>query len=190
MRHGVSTAHVVGDPRLTAYSPAAWGRALAQLVASSGAADVVLAAGTDRGHEVVAYAAAFAAAPMAANCVEVEPGEPFRLTRQRWAGSLLEDATLDGPVRFLTIAEHVVEPEPAATGGCRSGRDASIREVVEADLRSRVVARVEPEAGTVSLADARVVVGGGRGRRQQRGASPSSRSWPGCSGLPSASRGS
>ena len=145
--HGVSTAHVVGDPRLAAYSPAAWGRALAQVAASSGA-DVVLAAGTDRGHEAVAHAAAFAGRPMAANCVAVEPGEPFRLTRQRWAGSLLEDATLDGPVRYLTIAEHVVEPQPAA-------KAAAVRletldpEVVEADLRSRVVARVEPESGTV-----------------------------------------
>jgi electron transfer flavoprotein alpha subunit len=159
--HGVSTAHLVGDPRLADYSPAAWGRVLAQLVASRGA-DLVLAAGTDRGHEVVAHAAAFSGHAMAANCVEVEPGEPFRLTRQRWAGSLLEDATLDGPVRFLTIAEHVVEPEQAA--GAVAVRLETIEpEVVEADLRSRVVARVEPEAGTISLADARVVVGGGRG---------------------------
>ena len=40
----------------------------------------------------------------------------------------------------------VVEPEPSAE-----------------DLRVRVVGRVAPEAGKVSLADARVVVGGGRG---------------------------
>ena len=99
---------------------------------------------------------------MAANCIEVEPGEPFRLTRQRWAGSLLEDATLDGPVRFLTIAEQVVEPEPVAAPV--AVRVEMLRpDVVDADLRSRVVARVEPEAGTISLADARVVVGGGRG---------------------------
>ncbi len=117
---------------------------------------------TAAGQEVLAHAAAFSGLPMAANCVEVEPGEPFRLTRQRWAGSLLEEATLDGPTRFLTIAEHVIEPAPAAAR-------ADIRlvpfepDVADADLRSRVVARVEPEAGAVSLADARVVVGGGRG---------------------------
>ena len=146
---------------MTAYSPAAWGRALAQLVAARDA-QLVMAAGTDRGHEVVAYAAAFAGSAMAANCVEVEPGEPFRLTRQRWAGSLLEDATLDGPVRFLTIAEHVVEPEPAAAPAAVRVETLS-PDVVDADLRSRVVARVAPEAGAISLADARVVVGGGRG---------------------------
>ena len=159
--YGVTRAHVIGDPRLAAYAPAGWGRAVAELAAST-AAQLVLGAGTDRGHEVVAYAAAFAGRPMAANCVEVEPDEPFRLVRQRWAGSLLEEATLDGPVRFLTIAEHVLEPAAAAAPG-----DAVVTvfapAVDEADLRSRVVRREEPEAGAVSLADARVVVGGGRG---------------------------
>ena len=38
--------------------------------------------------------------PMAANCLSVEPGERYRLTRQRWAGSLLEDCWLDAPIRL------------------------------------------------------------------------------------------
>ncbi len=158
---GVTRAHVVADPRLAAYAPAAWGRAVAELVAATNA-QLVLGAGTDRGHEVLAHAAAFAGRPMAANCVEVEPGEPFRLVRQRWAGSLLEESTLDGPVRFLTIAEHVIEPAQAASP-VETAVEAFSPAIEEADLRSRVVRRVEPEAGAVSLADARVVVGGGRG---------------------------
>ena len=35
------------------------------------------------------------ARPMVANVVEVTVGDPWRLTRQRWAGSLLEDAELE-----------------------------------------------------------------------------------------------
>ena len=99
---------------------------------------------------------------MAANCVEIEPGESFRLTRQRWGGSLLEDATLDGPVRYLTIAEHIVEPAVASVATNVAVHPVEAQ-VADGDLRSRVVSRVAPEAGTVSLADARVVVGGGRG---------------------------
>ncbi len=158
---GIGRAAVAEDDRLAPYAPAAWGRALGQ-AAEAGNAAVILAAGTDRGQEVVAHAAAMAGRPMAANCVEIEPGTPFAVTRQRWGGSLLEEATLDGPVRYLTVAEHVVAPleagapadvvvEPVSGG------------VSEADLRSRVVSRVAPEAGKISLADARVVVGGGRG---------------------------
>jgi electron transfer flavoprotein alpha subunit len=159
--YGVTEAHLVDDSRLDAYVPAAWGRSLAGLVGTTSAA-IVLAPGTDRGQEVLAYAAAMLDAPMAANCIEVRPGEPFEVTRQRWGGSLLEEARLDGPVRLLTIAEHAIQPEAAAT-------PVAVRVVAftptlsEADLRVRVVARVAPEAGKISLADARVVVGGGRG---------------------------
>ena len=159
--HGVTGAHVVSDPRLEAYAPAAWGRCLAQAAAAS-SARVVLAAGTDRGQEVVAHAAAMSGNPMAANCVEVRAGEPYRVTRQRWGGSLLEEATIDGPIRFLTIAEHIAEPVEAASASTVAVQ--GLDPVLEpGDLRSRVVARVAPEAGTISLADARVVVGGGRG---------------------------
>jgi electron transfer flavoprotein alpha subunit len=158
---GVTAARVVEDPRLESYAPAAWGRCLGQVATSSGA-DAVLAAGTDRGHEVVAHAAAMTGNAMAANCIEVQPGPPLRVTRQRWGGSLLEEATLDGPIRFLTIAEHVIEPAaaPVATSVAVTAAEPAL---AEGDLRSRVVARVAPEAGAVSLADARVVVGGGRG---------------------------
>ena len=159
--YGVGTASVVEHAGLDAYAPAAWGRSVAGIVAAS-SPTIVLAAGTDRGQEVLAYAAAMSGAPMAANCLEVLPGEPFLVTRQRWGGSLLEVARLDGPVRFVTIAEHANPPEEAAAPSTVA------IEVVQptlsdADLAVRVVARVAPEAGKISLADARVVVGGGRG---------------------------
>jgi electron transfer flavoprotein alpha subunit len=159
--YGVSRALAVESERIADYAPAAWGRSLARAVETSGA-DLIVAAGTDRGHEVLAHAAAMTDRPMAANCIEIEPGEPFRLTRQRWGGSLLEEATLDGPVRYLTVAVHVVEPA-AATAPTSVAVERVAAEVADADLRARVVSRVAPEAGKVSLADARVVVGGGRG---------------------------
>ncbi len=158
---GVTTAFVVGGEAVDDYAPAAWGRIVGDVAAERGAG-VVIAAGTDRGNEVQAYASASARAPMAANCVEIAPGEPFLVTRQRWGGSLLEEARLDGSPRFLTIAEHIVEPEPAAAPTPVELVDIQPRPSPD-DLRVRVVGRVAPEAGKVSLADARVVVGGGRG---------------------------
>lgn len=158
---GVSQAHAVADDGIEAYTPAAWGRAVAQL-AGNLAPSIVLAAGTDRGQEVLAYAATMSDAPMSANCVEVRPGDPFEVTRQRWGGSLLEDARLDGPVRFLTVAEHVSQPEEVAAP-LEVSVQPFVPTLMDSDLRVRVVARVAPEAGKVSLADARVVVGGGRG---------------------------
>ncbi len=158
---GVATALTLSHESLDEYAPAAWGRSLGSLAAERGAT-VVLAAGSDRGNEVLAYASAMADAAMAANCTEITPGEPFLVTRQRWGGSLLEDARLDGSPRFLTIAEHAVEPE-TATAPTSVELIAVRPEPTAADLRVRVVGRVPPKAGLVSLADARVVVGGGRG---------------------------
>jgi electron transfer flavoprotein alpha subunit len=158
---GVSSAWVVELGTLEGYAPAAWGRALSQLVAAA-SPSIVLAAGNDRGQEVLAYAATMSGAPMAANCVELRPGSPFEVTRQRWGGSLLEDARLEGDVHFLTIAEHATAPEEVASPvAVRVETFAPV--LTNADRRVRVVARVAPEAGKVSLADARVVVGGGRG---------------------------
>ena len=160
--HGVATSHVVDDARVAgAYAPGAWGAALAELAKSRGA-EAVLAPGTDRGAEVLAHAAARLGMPLAANVVSATPGESWRLTRQRWAGSLLEDATLDASIRLMSLAPHAVAVDERA--GSPPAAVASLApNVSEADLAIRVTGHEPLAAGSVSLADARVVVGGGRG---------------------------
>jgi electron transfer flavoprotein alpha subunit len=158
---GVRRAHAVEIPGVDDYAPAAWGRALAQL-AEAGRPDAVIAAGTERGNEVLAHAGAMTGAAMAANCTEVRPGDPWTLTRQRWGGSLLEEARLAGPSpRLLTVAEHIVAPEAAASLAVEISTFAPT--LAAGDLRTRVVGRLQRAAGSVALSDARVVVGGGRG---------------------------
>jgi len=161
---GVDTAHVVSQPSLEAYAPVAWAAAIVELMAARGATSVI-ASGTDRGNEVMAYVAAKAGLPMAANCLAVEggaPGEPLWLTRQRWAGSLVEEARLTASTALLTVAPHAVAEEAAEAAGAPSIQIFT-PDIADADLRVRVVGRIEPEAGKVSLSEARVVVGGGRG---------------------------
>jgi electron transfer flavoprotein alpha subunit len=156
---GVATTIVVEDARLDAYAPVAWAASMQQLLDRGAAA--VVAAGSERGNEVMAYVGARTGLPMAANVVEVTPGKPFRLVRQRWAGSLLEEASLDGGPPLLTIAPHAVAVEEGA--GAAPAIEAFAPALTDGDLRVRVVGRVEPAAGSLSLTDAKVVVGGGRG---------------------------
>jgi electron transfer flavoprotein alpha subunit len=158
---GVAVAHVVEDDRLPDFAPVAWAAAIGQLIASL-SPSVVLAAGSDRGSEVMAHVGARTDLPLAANCTEVVPGEPFRLTRQRWAGSLLEDATLDASTKLLTIAPHVVA-EGAADGAGQPAVEPFWPILTDEDLRVAVVRRLAPDRSGISLTDARVVVGGGRG---------------------------
>jgi electron transfer flavoprotein alpha subunit len=160
---GVAVAHLVEDARLEAFAPAAWASSLVQLQGAAQSASAIVAAGSDRGNEVMAHVGARLDLPMAANVTEVLGGEPLRLVRQRWAGSLLEESVLDAPTKLLTVAPHAVQiEEPASSAGAPS-IEAFTPTLSDDDLRVAVARRLEPDRSGVSLADARVVVGGGRG---------------------------
>jgi electron transfer flavoprotein alpha subunit len=158
---GVAVLHTIEDARLTDYAPEALGKALAQLVERE-RPDAVIGTGSERGAEVLAHAAARTGLPLAANCTDVRPGDPWQVTRQRWGGSLLEEARLDGPVRLLTVAPHALEPAAAGVAGLATVQPFA-PDLTDRDFRVRITSRVPAEAGKISLADARVVVGGGRG---------------------------
>ena len=160
--YGVADAYAVQSPRLDGYAPQAWARALAGLTAELPATAVV-AAGTDRGHEVLAHLGAITGLPMAAGCasaVRAAPGR-WQLVRHRWAGSLLEDAALEAPVALLTVAVDAVAAEPSPAPAVTKVHPFEPA-LSDADLVVRAAESAERSAGA-SLATARVVVGGGRG---------------------------
>jgi electron transfer flavoprotein alpha subunit len=106
---------------------------------------------------------------MAANVVDVPDhadatdGGPWRIVRQRWAGSLLEEAWLEGSPRLLTVAAHTIAPEEAVAGAAPPVIAHLTPDLADADLVVRVTGRDVAASDRVSLTDARVVVGGGRG---------------------------
>jgi electron transfer flavoprotein alpha subunit len=166
--HGVSVAHVIEHPQLDAYAPVAWAASLAEVIASLGAV-AVIAPGSERGTEVLAHLAARDGLQMAANVIDVPEtadangGGRWRIVRQRWAGSLLEEAWLGGPTPALTVAAHAVAPAEVAAGAAAPEIRHITPNLTDTDLRVRVTGRVASAGDKVSLGDARVVVGGGRG---------------------------
>jgi electron transfer flavoprotein alpha subunit len=146
----VTLARGLGEVRAVAfdgaYQPAAWASALA-----AQDTDAIVAAGSDRGNELLAHVGAILDQPFAANVVSID-GD--KVTRVRWGGSLLEEAQLHGSPKILTVAPHV---HPAA--------EISEIETLDApdDGSPKVLERVEESGGGISLRDAKVVVGGGRG---------------------------
>ena len=142
------------------YAAVAWAAALVEVARN---AVVVVAPGSERGNEVMAHVGARLALPMAANCLEVRPDERWSVVRQRWAGSLLEDAWLDGDPRLLTVAPHAYAPAEAHSAATAPAIEPFAPTISAADVQVRVTGHEAPTAGSVSLADARVVVGGGRG---------------------------
>jgi electron transfer flavoprotein alpha subunit len=138
------------------YAPGAWAAAVVELVQKL-APDAVVAAGSDRGNEVLAHVAARLDLPFAANCTAVD-GDT--VTRVRWGGSLVEEARLHGSPKLVTVAPYAVAADAAGTPVATESFTPALS---EADLAVRVSERVEESSGGVSLRDAKVVVSGGRG---------------------------
>jgi electron transfer flavoprotein alpha subunit len=163
---GIEVMHVAGGDAFSTYAPAAIAQALVALVERLSPSAVV-AAGTERGNEVLAHVAAKLDLPFAANCTAATTRDPFLVTRVRWGGSLLEEARLDGPVRLLTVQPHAIAAEEKAAGD--PAVELFTPTLSDADLVGRVVERVAAAAGGVSLAEARVVVSCGRGAGSPEG---------------------
>ena len=157
-----SRARRVVHEWLDEYAPEGWAQAVVELEP-----EIVVGPGTDHGHEVLAHVAALVDAPLAANVIDAQPdGDVLQLTRQRWGGSLLEEARLSGTPKLLTVAPHAVDAEPA---GLATEIEDFTPALGDKHLRVRVARREEPVAGTIRLDTARVVVGGGRGVGSKEG---------------------
>jgi electron transfer flavoprotein alpha subunit len=158
---GVATVLVVDHDGLTVDHPDGWAAAIHQVADARGTAAIV-GPGTERGNELLARVAARMGRPFAANCLTVTAGDRWRLTRQRWAGSLIEECWLDADVALLSVAPNTVAA--AAPDGSATPAIERVPVTLEpADLAVHVTSREAPQQGRISLTDAKVVVGGGRG---------------------------
>jgi electron transfer flavoprotein alpha subunit len=160
--HGATDLYVVVDERLDGFAARAWAQAM-RVVADEVDAAAVVVPGSDRGHDTMAHLAALTDLPMAAGCLRATVGgDGLELTRIRWAGSLLEEAVLSAPRALLAVAPQLV---PATT--VETPAEVAVHhhrpQLEPADLVGQVVSTVPREAGAISLSDARVVIGGGRG---------------------------
>jgi electron transfer flavoprotein alpha subunit len=139
-----------------AYAPGAWATALSEVVDRLSPSAVV-APGSNRGNEVMAHLAARRDLPFAANCTAVD-GDV--VTRVRWGGSLLEQARIHSDLALLSVAPHAL---PAVEEAGSPATEAFAPALSEADLAVQVVEHVDQVTTGVSLAEAKVVVSGGRG---------------------------
>lgn len=164
--YGAPILHVAKHAALTDYTPAASGRALAQLVESL-KPEAVFAAGSPRGNEQLAHLATILDLPMAAECSSISlsqaAGTPHSVTRARWAANLLEEAYVHSELLIATVLAFSVEPE--AVPGAGSAKIEMFEANLEpSDLLVRVLSRGgESSKGGVTLTDAKVIVSGGRG---------------------------
>jgi len=161
----LTLARRFGEPRSIAidafqpFAPDALAAAIARLEPAA-----VIAAGTERGNEVMARVAARMGLPFAANCVDATPGNPVLVTRQRWGGQLLEEARLHTPRPLLTVAPHALRPDDGPPPA-----EIALDRPDDSELAVQVLEHVQPAGAGVSLAEAKVIVSGGRGVGSKEG---------------------
>ena len=171
--YGATSVVRVHHRDLTDYAPEAWGEAVAELIAARAPAAVV-ATGTDRGNEVLAYASAIADVAFAANVTEIRSAAEahLELTRVRWGGSLLEQSKLIASVFVLSGTAHVFDGDPAPEAvGATAALETYDAVLSETAARTRVTDRVTLSSG-ITLTTAAVVVSGGRGVGSADGFAP------------------
>jgi electron transfer flavoprotein alpha subunit len=160
--YGVRNVHQVGGESLAVYSGAGWASAILS-VREEAKSVVVMAAGTDRGNELMAHVAARAGVAMAANVLTFHGLSPFTVTRQVVGGAALEEMVLDQRPAVFSVAGHAVEATPAETPGAAEIVETT-PEIAAVDLVARVVSTEQVDADqSGGLKSAKVVIGAGRG---------------------------
>jgi len=164
--HGASVVHHASDASLADYGPDAYGEVVAA-AASALSPSAIVACGSDRGNEVLAYAAATLDLPFVANCLTVKTADEWEATRVQWGGSLNEDARLASSMPILSVAPHAVDAADPVSGAAATvhALDAPLS---DAAMATMIQDRIVLSEG-VTLATAPVVIGGGRGVGSAKG---------------------
>ena len=159
---GVQTVLVAEDPRLDSYVPEAFARIVSEAITQE-SPKIVLAPGTETGNDLMARVAARLNLGLATNCVEfsVEGGSLKKVTRLNWGGSLLEEVEILSNPILLTLAPHAIAAQ--ISDGTAPSVEAFSVALSEKDFRVRVKELLPSEKKGISLTDAKIVIGGGRG---------------------------
>jgi electron transfer flavoprotein alpha subunit len=160
-KYGVRTVHHGIDARLGDYVPLASARAVLAVMDMS-SPRAVLAASTPRGNEVLAHVAALRDLPLATECSQITltGSDSAEVTRARWGGNLLERSKVTADPLLASVQAHAVAVQEAPGTAVLEAFDVAL---TDTDLIVGIVDRTGAQATGVGLAEAKVVISGGRG---------------------------
>ena len=157
------------DETLADFRVEAYGPVVARL-AQERDPSVIIAGASTRGRDLAAWVAADLDAGLVADGTDLEvDGRTVRVTRPVYAGKLLATVHVTGGTQVITLRNRAFPPaESTGKTGQAEWVDAA---VTEGQIPTKVVG-FESKGGTVSLADASIIVSGGRGVGGPEGFAP------------------
>jgi electron transfer flavoprotein alpha subunit len=160
---GADTILTVSDARLERYAPAAYARA-AQAAAAEAKPDVILIPASAMGRDLSARLAARLGAGVAADCtaVSLDASGSIKAVRPVYSGKAMATVGF-GSSRpcIVTLRPNVFPPLDAPRAGKGETKSLSVP-FEEKDFAARCVQVKAPEAAELDVAEADVVVSGGR----------------------------
>ena len=159
--HGVDEVLVADDATLTEFRAEAYGGLLARL-AREQQPSLILAGATTRGRDILGWAAADLETGALADVIALSYADgQLTATRPVYAGKLLASVVAQKSLALVSLRPRAFpKPEPDES---RTGNVVQIQAgLIEFDLATKVIETLMEE-GRVSLADARIIVSGGRG---------------------------
>lgn len=160
--YGAARVCVAEDSRLMMYSPTAYATIIAA-VAQSQQVNVVILPATSMGKDLAPRVAVKLDAGLAADCIamKVEGGE-IVATRPVYAGKALTDVKLASALKVFTLRPNVFSAGEAT--GTAAPTEAASTTVTDQDF-SCVVKEVKQSSGKLDVAEADIIVTGGRGMK-------------------------
>lgn len=169
--YGADTVYVVEDPQLESYSSDAYLSALLSVTAVAGP-NAIYFGHTAMGRDLAPLAAASLAAGQISDVTAIErSGDNVLFTRPLYAGKAVEKKAFTDPAAPWVVT---VRPNNIAASEPDASRQAAIIDVAypAPSLRSIVREVVRKTSGAIDLAEAKIVVSGGRGVRSADGFQP------------------
>ncbi|HSJ55974.1 MAG TPA: electron transfer flavoprotein subunit alpha/FixB family protein [Anaerolineae bacterium] len=159
-QYGAEKVYVADDAALQPYSSEAYTATLADLILKTEPAVVLLGA-TAMGKDLAPRLAAKLGVGLASDVTALEiDGGRLLATRPIFAGKALAKVTLPGNPQMATVRPNVMaadEPDAAAAANVESIN------AVPVDVRARVVDVIGAGEGEIDVAEADIIVSGGRG---------------------------
>lgn len=150
---------VADNPELAQYDAELWAAAVAQ-IAKEGEAHAVLIAGSRSGREYSPRVAVKLDAPLLEEAISIgDAGGKLQVERYSFLNRVTERIEIEAPVAVVTV-------KPGAFAAASPGAEAGEQFDVDLDLpprRVKVTGRTTEKSERISLADAEIVVSGGRG---------------------------
>ncbi|MCA0979661.1 electron transfer flavoprotein subunit alpha/FixB family protein [Exiguobacterium aestuarii] len=167
--YGASRVLVVEDDRLKHYTPDGYGQVLRQLIEQE-SPDMIVLGHTALGKDIAPKLAARLDAGLISDVVSIEgTGRDAEFVRPIYSGKAFEKVKFKDSVMFFTIRPNNIDALARQAGASVSVETPAVE---LKDLAMIVKEVVRKATGKVDLAEAKVIVAGGRGVKSEDGFKP------------------